>query len=200
MPRLSPLPRSKFGLTAHLTDLAVRRIMGKPIEGTAIMARDPAMLRAGGAMERYFLSRRRKTPHRILELVTLRAAMDVGCSFCIDIGSHMVVSKHGVTPEQLRGLHAPAGSGLFTPAEVAALDLAAAMTMTPPTVTDELWARCAEHFDERQLIELTSMIGWENFRARVNHALGVESHGFATDGACAMATSATETPEPVATS
>ncbi len=188
MPRLSPLPRSKFGPTARVTDLAVRRLMGKSIEGTAIVARDPAMLRAGGGMERYFLSRRRRTPHRILELVTLRAAMDVGCSFCIDIGSHMVVTKHGVTPEQLRALHAPGPSGLFTPAEVAALDLTAAMTTTPATVTDELWARVAEHFDERQLIELTSMIAWENYRARFNHALGVESHGFAAEGSCAIAT------------
>ncbi|MFT4034783.1 MAG: carboxymuconolactone decarboxylase family protein, partial [Patulibacter sp.] len=188
MPRLAPLPRSKFGPTAHLTDLVVRRMFGRPIQGTAILARDPALLRAGGGVERHFISRRRRTPQRLLELVTLRAAMEVGCSFCIDIGSHSVVSKHGVTAEQLRALADPEPSGLFTPAEVVALELATAMTATPPAVDDALWARAAEHFSERQLIELTAMIGWENSRARINSAIGIESHGFAPAGACALPT------------
>lgn len=188
MPRLAPLPRSRFGLSARIADRVAAKLMGGPIEGIAIVARDPALIRAGGGIERYFLSRRRKTPHRILELVTLRAAMEVGCSFCIDLGSHMVAKDHGVTPEQISGLADPEGSGLFSPEEVVALELAAAMSTTPPTVDDALWARAAEHFDERQLLELTAMIGWENSRARINHALGVESHGFAAAGACARPT------------
>lgn len=188
MPRISPLPRRQLGLTARLSDFAVRRVFGGPIEGTGIVARSPALLRAGGHMEAYFLSRRRRVPQRVLELVSVRAAMDVGCSFCIDIGSS-VASKHGVTAEQLRALSDPAASGLFAPAEVAALELATAMTATPPTVDDALWARLAEHYSDTQLVELTAMIGWENSRARINAAFDIESHGFAAAGACAIATS-----------
>lgn len=188
MPRIAPLPRARFGLTARLTDIAVRRWVGRSIEGTAITARSPALLRAGGHMEAYFMSRRRRVPHRTLELVSVRTAMEVGCSFCIDIGSFVAASKHGVSAEQLRALGDPAGSGLFSPAEVAALDLAVAMSATPPAVDDALWERAAEHFDDQQLVELTAMIGWENYRARVNGALGIESHGFAPEGACALPT------------
>lgn len=201
MPRIAPLPRSKFGLTARFSDLAVRRWVGRSIEGTAITARSPALLRSGGHMEAYFMSRRRRVPHRTLELVSVRTAMEVGCSFCLDMGSFIAASKHGVTPEELRTLDDPAASGLFSPAEVAALELAVAMTATPPTIDDELWARVAAHYDEEQLVELTAMIGWENFRARVNGAFGVESHGFAAAGACALpvARPASPTPEPAPT-
>lgn len=184
MPRIAPLPRSRFGPTARLTDLVVRRMVGRPIEGVGIVAREPALLRASGGMERYFLGRRRRVPHHVFELVAVRAAMEVGCAFCVDIGSYVAASKHGVSPERLRALGDHAGSGLFSPAEVAALDLAVAMTATPATVDDAVWARLAEHYDDRQIIELTAMIGWENSRARINSALGVESHGFAAAGAC----------------
>ena len=36
--------------------------------------------------------------------------------------------------------------------------------------------------DEPQIVELTAAIAWENWRARFNHALGIEAHGF-TEGA-----------------
>ncbi|MEH3054538.1 MAG: carboxymuconolactone decarboxylase family protein [Patulibacter minatonensis] len=197
MPRIAPLPRSKFGPTARITDRVIRRMVGGSIEGTGIYARTPALLRATGGMERYFLGRRRAVPHRTFELVALRAAMEVGCSFCIDMGSYMAGAKHGVSAEQLRALDDPAGSGLFEPAEVVALELAARMTATPPAVDDALWARVREHYDEEQQLELVTMIGWENFRARTNAALEVESHGFAPVGACAVATRHASAGEPL---
>lgn len=140
---------------------------------------------------------RRATPHRLLELVSVRAAMEVGCSFCLDFGSYLAQTKHGVTEAEIRGLTDHAGCGLFSAGEVAALDLAVAMTATPPQVDDALWSRLGEHFDERQLIELTAMIGWENSRARIAHALGLQSHGFADGGACAVATATHAQEQPV---
>jgi len=43
-----------------------------------------------------------------------------------------------------------------------------------------------EHFNEKQLVELTSAIAWENYRARFNHALGVEAEGFSEGAVCAV--------------
>ena len=51
------------------------------------------------------------------------------------------------------------------------LDYAVAMSRTPTHVTDELFAALREHFDERQLVELTNVIALENMRARFNSAL-----------------------------
>lgn len=56
------------------------------------------------------------------------------------------------------------------------------MTQTPVDVPESLVRELRKHLDEPQLVELTATIAWENWRARFNHALGVEAHGF-TEGA-----------------
>ena len=66
------------------------------------------------------------------------------------------------------------------------LRYATAMTATPVDVPDALFEELARRFDERQLVELTSAIAWENYRARFDHALGLESEGFAEGAACAL--------------
>jgi alkylhydroperoxidase family enzyme len=66
-------------------------------------------------------------------------------------------------------------SPLFTPAERVALEMADAMTATPPHVTDELFARLQAHYDEAQLVELAALVAQENFRSRFNTTIRIES-------------------------
>ena len=68
------------------------------------------------------------------------------------------------------------------------LRYAAQMTQTPVDVRDGTFHRLQEHFNDRQLVELTSCIAWENYRARFDHAFGIESEGF-SDGAYCPASS-----------
>ncbi|ETX02352.1 MAG: hypothetical protein ETSY1_03890 [Candidatus Entotheonella factor] len=63
------------------------------------------------------------------------------------------------------------------------LQYADRMTETPVEVDDACFERLREHFSEAQLVELTAVIAWENFRARFNHAFGLESDGYYQDGA-----------------
>jgi alkylhydroperoxidase family enzyme len=60
------------------------------------------------------------------------------------------------------------------------------MTRTPVEVPDELFAELQHHFDVRQLVELTSAIAWENYRARFDHAFGIEAEGFSEGAFCPM--------------
>ena len=62
------------------------------------------------------------------------------------------------------------------------MDYAVAMTGTPQEVSDELFGRLQHHLDDAQVVELTYLIGWENFRSRTNHAMGIGAAGF-SDGA-----------------
>jgi alkylhydroperoxidase family enzyme len=57
------------------------------------------------------------------------------------------------------------------------LELAEAMTATPPNVTDELFARLQQHYDEAQLVELAAIVAQENFRSRFNTTFRIESQG-----------------------
>ena len=52
------------------------------------------------------------------------------------------------------------------------------MTSTPTEVPDGIFQPLCEYFDDSQIVELTSAIAWENYRARFDHALGEESQGF----------------------
>ena len=67
-----------------------------------------------------------------------------------------------------------------------ALGYADAMTRTPVEVPDALFARLRERFSESQLVELTSAIAWENYRARFDHAFGIEGENFTEGAVCAM--------------
>ncbi len=66
------------------------------------------------------------------------------------------------------------------------LEYADAMTQTPVEVSDTLFARLREKFNEAQLVELTSAIAWENYRARFDHAFGIEGENFSEGSVCAM--------------
>ena len=78
-------------------------------------------------------------------------------------------------------------SGLFSELEKLAMDYAVQMTATPQEVSDELFEALRRCLDEPRLVELTYAIGWENFRARTNHAFGIDAAGFSDGAACAVA-------------
>jgi alkylhydroperoxidase family enzyme len=66
------------------------------------------------------------------------------------------------------------------------LDYASSMTRTPVEVADALFAQLRQHFRDAQLVELTACIAWENYRARFDHAFGVESENFSEGSYCAL--------------
>ena len=92
----------------------------------------------------------------------------------------------GVTEEQLMALPDFETSTAFTDLEKLVLRYSAAMTNTPVEVSDELFAALHRHFDERQLVELTSAIAWENYRARFDHAFGIQAEGFYRGALCLL--------------
>lgn len=86
--------------------------------------------------------------------------------------------------EKLMGLATYEECDIYSDVEVAALRLATAMSQTPVDVSDELYAELECHFDGPQIVELTSAIAWENYRARFNHALEIGSEGFSEGMFC----------------
>lgn len=77
-------------------------------------------------------------------------------------------------------------SSEFSAVEKLVLRYAVAMTVTPVEVSDDLFAALRQHFSDRQLVELTSGIAWENYRARFNHAFGIEPEGFYRGALCLL--------------
>jgi alkylhydroperoxidase family enzyme len=91
-----------------------------------------------------------------------------------------------VSDDQLRTLADYETSDAFTQAERAALRLADALTGTPATVPDALFAELNRWYSEAELVELSTAIAWENFRARFNRVYEVEAEGFSDGAYCPM--------------
>ncbi len=101
----------------------------------------------------------------------------VGCSFCLDLG-YFQAHNEGLDEAKAREVPRWRESSVFTPQERDVMEYAEAMSMTPPTVTDELSARLLEQLSAPALVELTAYVGLANLYTRTNTAFGIESQGF----------------------
>jgi alkylhydroperoxidase family enzyme len=75
-------------------------------------------------------------------------------------------------------------SDAFDELQKRVLDYAVALTTTPDSANDDLVDELRRHLDEKQLVELTTMIAWENFRARFNRGFDVAAQGFSEGASC----------------
>jgi alkylhydroperoxidase family enzyme len=94
--------------------------------------------------------------------------------------------KEGISEQQLLDLAHFETSQAFSKLEKLVLRYAVAMTETPVEVRDDLFAELRKHFGPQQMVELTSAIAWENYRARFDHAFGIEAEGFSAGAVCAV--------------
>ncbi len=90
----------------------------------------------------------------------------------------------GISEKKLRALSTFETSAVFSDLETLVLRYAIAMTDTPVDVPDELFEQLRAHFDAPQLVELTSALAWENYRARFDHALNLGAQGFSEGAFC----------------
>lgn len=97
----------------------------------------------------------------------------------------------GITTGQIANLAHYQTDFNFSALERLVLEYADGMTRTPVEVSDALFAKLRERFTEAELVELTSAIAWENYRARFDHAFGVEAENFAEGAVCALPVRAT---------
>ena len=84
-------------------------------------------------------------------------------------------SRLGVSHDKIVAVLDYANSELFDAAERVALEFADAMTITGREVSDELFARLREFYDDDALVELTATIAWENASSKFNRALRIPS-------------------------
>jgi alkylhydroperoxidase family enzyme len=92
----------------------------------------------------------------------------------------------GITEEQLRNLFRYRESDAFSEVDKLVLDLAVTMTRTPADVPEELFRSLQEHCSPEQLVELTTAIAQENFRARFNRPFDVGAAGFSEGAYCPL--------------
>ncbi|HEY5985839.1 MAG TPA: carboxymuconolactone decarboxylase family protein [Streptosporangiaceae bacterium] len=175
-------------LAYHFTRRSIGRLTGRSpermIEPLEIFAHVPVLLRGYTKLEQA-TAKAHRVGRRLRALAELKAATLTQCEFCIDMGSQ-ISRRCGLSDEELLALPSYRTSPLFSDLDKLVLDYAVGMSSTPVNVSDALFARLREHFDDAQIVELTHMIALENLRGRFNLALGVGSAGFSEGMVCAV--------------
>ncbi len=160
-----------------------KRIMGgdEPPEPVEAQANHPRIMKGISALEMAFMYSH-KTPDKLKHLMMLKAGAVSGCPWCLDFGSS-ISAELGITEDQLRALPQFRDSDLFDEDEKLVLEYAEGISRTPVEVSDELFDRLRARFDDAQIVELTTAAAIENFRARFNWALGIDSQDYSAEGA-----------------
>lgn len=170
------------GLLRRMAYRSSRKQLQMVTTPIAVTAHHPALLAGYGAFE-LATQKATRVDERLKELAVLRSAMLAGCEYCVDIGSALG-RRSGISDDELRDLISWRESPRFSELDKLVLAYAEAMTRTPVEVPDELFERLRAQFDEAQLVELTSAIALENYRARFNWAFGIGADGFSEGAYC----------------
>jgi alkylhydroperoxidase family enzyme len=110
---------------------------------------------------------------RLREMVIIRIALVNRAQYIITQHVPKLAVAEGLTEVECEALADWQNSILFSEAERAVLAYADTMTRDM-TVSDDVYAEVRRHFDERQTVELTVLIGTYNMHSRVIQALQLE--------------------------
>lgn len=180
--RLGPPPGGPLTLFGRIY---ARRRYGGDVRPLDAFAHHRKLATGYGALE-LALDSSHRVPERLKALGELRAASVVGCEWCMDFGSHLVRRRAALSEHEIQELARYRDSEAFSELDKLVLDFATAMTRTPADVGEELFGKLRAELDDAQVVELTSAIATENFRARFNHAVGIEPQGFSEGAACVV--------------
>jgi AhpD family alkylhydroperoxidase len=111
---------------------------------------------------------------RLIELVKMRASQINGCAYCLDMHSK-ALRRDGETEQRIYLLNAWRESPLYTRRERAALAWTEALTLIASTnAPDDAYAEVRPHFDDKELADLTTLIGMINLWNRLAIGLRYE--------------------------
>lgn len=86
--------------------------------------------------------------------------------------------QEGLTDEQVLDMDTYEDSKHFSARQKLALEYADRITLSDRDVDEEFFAALQAEFPEpAQLVELSAIVAFENFRSKFNHSLLVESNG-----------------------
>ena len=110
---------------------------------------------------------------RLREIVIVRVGYLNRCAYVVNQHVPELTAPAGLTKEQCDALADWRSSPFFSERERAALAYADAMTRDVD-VPDAVFSELRKHFNERQIVELTVLIGTYNMHTRVGQALQID--------------------------
>ncbi|MGE0634150.1 MAG: carboxymuconolactone decarboxylase family protein [Pseudobdellovibrionaceae bacterium] len=175
--RVSAKSISEYPFIARLIFWAQKRKYGETLAPSKLWALSPKILYGLQVLYRAIDRKASPVEPQLRSLIGVRISQINHCEFCTDIGSSLL-QKRNVSMEKIKSLAQYAESSLFTDKEKAALTYAEAMTYSDRGVTDEIFDRLRKFFDDKEIVELTALIAYQNLSSKFNAALRVPPQGF----------------------
>lgn len=168
-PRLDPLPVDHNpDLKQHFEASIVN--LGFVPNSMLIMQRRPEILKAFAAMSASLWGAGSTVDKPLKRLIAHIASRAAGCQYCMahTAGGALHV---GLEEQKLAAIWEYQTSPLFSDAERAALDLAAAGGTVPNAVTDEMFLSLRKYWTEEQIVEIVAVISVFGFLNRWNDTM-----------------------------
>lgn len=164
MDRIAPATPAHF---AELSDYVERwtKKKGYPPNLWYTLARQPAVFRAYRDLHTAVMMAGGEVPQGLKFLVAAVTSTAAGDRYCTVHNVENAAHIGGVPAEKIRALANFRTDSSFTPAERAALELAAAAGSLPARVTDAHFAELKKYFSDDAMVEIVaviSLLGWLN--------------------------------------
>jgi AhpD family alkylhydroperoxidase len=177
MPSTFRIPKAPItGLYGRLMTWYARRTFGELPDGMYVYFHHKPVLKAVVGFEGKVAKWHALDP-MLKSYAQLASAGTIGCSWCLDFG-YFKAHDDGLDLTKVSEVPRWRESDVFTPLERDVLEYAEAMSSTPLTVTDAMFAGLVNGLDTAAVVELTQMIALENMRSRFNSAAGLQSQGY----------------------
>ena len=122
------------------------------------------------ALENY--TRKTSIDRKLRELIKLRVSLINGCAYCIDMHTKGA-KKLKATEEEISQLESWRDSDVYSPEERVAFELAEHVTLiSEKGVSDQLYERVREHYDEKAYVDLILIINQINMWNRLSISMG----------------------------
>lgn len=177
MPSNFRIPKAvPSGAYARVMTVVAERTWGEVPDNAYVLWHNKPVLKALFGFEGKLAKWKTLDPH-LKSYAVMASAASIGCSWCLDFG-YFMAHNEGLALAKLREVPRWRDSDVFTDLERDVMAYAEAMTVTPPTVTDEMVSRLDEALGHAAVVELTMMVAVENQRSRFNAAMGLASQGY----------------------
>lgn len=134
------------------------------------MQRVPAIAKSVIQMNKAVFAPDSKVDNGFKRLIAHMASQASGCLYC---KAHTSVSatRLGIDDKKMNAIYEYASSSLFTDKERIALDFALAAASVPNDVSDEMYTKLSEHWNDDEIVEILGVIGMFGFFNRWNDSM-----------------------------
>lgn len=169
-PRLEPLPVDRNPDLQQHFQASIRNLGFVP-NSMLIMQRRPEILKAFAAMSASIWDKSSTVDNGFKRLIAHIASRAAGCQYCMAHTAGGALHL-GVEEQKLAAIWEYQTNPLFSEAERAALDLAAAGGSVPNMATDDMFLQIRKYWTEEQIVEIVAVISVFGFLNRWNDTMG----------------------------